>query len=160
MQFGIAEDVSQLPVERNVFRYLPLDRPVLVRLDADAPVGDLVRVVAASALTRTAVVVSSGRDLPPAVEAALRGAAQEVIVEDEATWGARVVAYGAGRVRLIGGSVAAVAEVTGGRPDLAVYGGEVTEAGRLEILPFLREQAVSITAHRFGTPNHLTDALI
>ena len=160
LQFGIAEDVSQLPVERNVFRYLPLDRPVLVRLDADAPVGDLVRVVAASALTRTAVVVSSGRDLPPAVEAALRGAAQEVIVEDEATWGARVVAYGAGRVRLIGGSVAAVAEVTGGRPDLAVYGGEVTEAGRLEILPFLREQAVSITAHRFGTPNHLTDALI
>jgi RHH-type proline utilization regulon transcriptional repressor/proline dehydrogenase/delta 1-pyrroline-5-carboxylate dehydrogenase len=28
----------------------------------------------------------------------------------------------------------------------------VTEAGRLELLPFLREQAVSITAHRFGTP--------
>jgi RHH-type proline utilization regulon transcriptional repressor/proline dehydrogenase/delta 1-pyrroline-5-carboxylate dehydrogenase len=41
-----------------------------------------------------------------------------------------------------------------------VYGGPVTEAGRLEILPFVREQAVSITAHRFGTPNHLTDDLI
>lgn len=36
----------------------------------------------------------------------------------------------------------------------------VTEAGRLEVLPFLRQQAVSTTAHRFGAPNHLTDALI
>jgi RHH-type proline utilization regulon transcriptional repressor/proline dehydrogenase/delta 1-pyrroline-5-carboxylate dehydrogenase len=160
LQFGVAEDVSQLPVERNVFRYLPLDRPVLVRLDAAAPVADLVRVVAAGALTDTAIVASSGRDLPPAVEAALRGCAQEVVVEDEAAWGARVVRHGAGRVRLIGGSATTVAEATQGRPDLAVYAGEVTESGRLEILPFLREQAVSITAHRFGTPNHLTDALI
>jgi len=31
---------------------------------------------------------------------------------------------------------------------------------RVELLPFLREQAVSITAHRFGTPNHLSDDLI
>ena len=51
-------------------------------------------------------------------------------------------------------------EVTGGRPDLAVWAQPVTEAGRVELLPFLREQAVSITAHRFGTPNHLTDALL
>jgi RHH-type proline utilization regulon transcriptional repressor/proline dehydrogenase/delta 1-pyrroline-5-carboxylate dehydrogenase len=36
----------------------------------------------------------------------------------------------------------------------------VTEAGRIEMLPFLHEQAVSITAHRFGTPNHLSDSLI
>ena len=33
-------------------------------------------------------------------------------------------------------------------------------AGRVEMLPFLHEQAVSITAHRFGTPNHLTDELV
>ncbi len=30
----------------------------------------------------------------------------------------------------------------------------------MELLPFLHEQAVSITAHRFGTPNHLSDSLI
>jgi RHH-type proline utilization regulon transcriptional repressor/proline dehydrogenase/delta 1-pyrroline-5-carboxylate dehydrogenase len=64
------------------------------------------------------------------------------------------------RVRLIGGDVSALYSAVGGRPDVAVYGEPVTEAGRLEILPFVREQAVSITAHRFGTPNHLTDALI
>ena len=28
------------------------------------------------------------------------------------------------------------------------------------LLPFLREQSITITAHRFGTPNHLTDDLI
>ena len=54
----------------------------------------------------------------------------------------------------------ALAEATGGRPDLAVYVHPVTEAGRVELLPFLHEQAISITAHRFGTPNHISDALI
>jgi RHH-type proline utilization regulon transcriptional repressor/proline dehydrogenase/delta 1-pyrroline-5-carboxylate dehydrogenase len=30
----------------------------------------------------------------------------------------------------------------------------------VELLTFLQEQSVSITAHRYGTPNHLSDALI
>ncbi|WP_280529491.1 hypothetical protein [Paramicrobacterium chengjingii] len=38
--------------------------------------------------------------------------------------------------------------------DLALYG------GRVEMLPHLREQAVSITAHRFGTPSTLSDVAI
>jgi RHH-type proline utilization regulon transcriptional repressor/proline dehydrogenase/delta 1-pyrroline-5-carboxylate dehydrogenase len=29
----------------------------------------------------------------------------------------------------------------------------VTTAGRIELLPFLREQSVTITAHRFGNPD-------
>ena len=49
---------------------------------------------------------------------------------------------------------------TGGKPDVAVYGGEVVSAGRVEMLPYLHEQAVSITAHRFGTPNKLTEGVI
>ena len=56
--------------------------------------------------------------------------------------------------------VRALAEAVDGRPDLAIIAHPVTEAGRLELLPFVREQAIAITAHRFGTPNHLTDALI
>jgi RHH-type proline utilization regulon transcriptional repressor/proline dehydrogenase/delta 1-pyrroline-5-carboxylate dehydrogenase len=63
-------------------------------------------------------------------------------------------------VRLLGAGVESVTAATGGRPDLAIYANPVTEAGRIELLPYLREQAVSITAHRFGTPNHLTDAII
>jgi len=46
----------------------------------------------------------------------------------------------------------ALAQATGGSPAVAVYGGEVESAGRVELLTFLREQAVSICAHRFGTP--------
>jgi RHH-type proline utilization regulon transcriptional repressor/proline dehydrogenase/delta 1-pyrroline-5-carboxylate dehydrogenase len=38
-------------------------------------------------------------------------------------------------------------------PEVTVYSGAVTAAGRIELLPFLREQSVSITAHRFGTPD-------
>ena len=33
---------------------------------------------------------------------------------------------------------------------MTVWSGDVTEAGRVELLPFLREQSVSLTAHRFG----------
>jgi RHH-type proline utilization regulon transcriptional repressor/proline dehydrogenase/delta 1-pyrroline-5-carboxylate dehydrogenase len=36
----------------------------------------------------------------------------------------------------------------------------VTGAGRIEMLPFLREQSVSITAHRFGTPDRDFAALV
>ena len=70
------------------------------------------------------------------------------------------------RVRLIGApdSVAALhrrlAEATGGDPDLAVYDNEVTTAGRLELLPFLHEQSVTITAHRFGNPDDWSERVI
>jgi RHH-type transcriptional regulator, proline utilization regulon repressor / proline dehydrogenase / delta 1-pyrroline-5-carboxylate dehydrogenase len=63
-------------------------------------------------------------------------------------------------MRLIGGDAVALARAADGRVDLAIYSGAVTESGRVETLPFLREQAVSITAHRFGTPNALTEGLL
>ncbi|GAA4266152.1 bifunctional proline dehydrogenase/L-glutamate gamma-semialdehyde dehydrogenase [Frondihabitans peucedani] len=56
------------------------------------------------------------------------------------------------RVRLIGGDPAALARAVGGSCDVSIYSDEVTESGRLELRPFLREQAVSMTAHRFGNP--------
>jgi RHH-type proline utilization regulon transcriptional repressor/proline dehydrogenase/delta 1-pyrroline-5-carboxylate dehydrogenase len=36
----------------------------------------------------------------------------------------------------------------------------VTASGRVEVLPFLKEQAVSITAHRFGNPDRGMSALV
>ncbi len=48
---------------------------------------------------------------------------------------------------------AALSDAVAGDPDIAVYAGEVTTAGRIELLPFLREQSVTITAHRFGNPD-------
>jgi RHH-type proline utilization regulon transcriptional repressor/proline dehydrogenase/delta 1-pyrroline-5-carboxylate dehydrogenase len=62
------------------------------------------------------------------------------------------VARGAARrIRMIGGDPVALATALGGSADVAVYAGEVTRAARVELLPFLREQAVSITNHRFGS---------
>lgn len=156
---GAPRDVTGLEAERNVFRRLPYDSAVLVRLAAGEPLGSLVRVAVAAATAQARVVVSSAAALPPQLAAGLDEAAGAVVVEDDAAW-RRGCAHGAGRVRLLGASAATVTAVTGGRPDLAVYAGAATEAGRLELLPFLREQAVSITAHRFGTPDHLTDGLL
>lgn len=154
-----ARDVSGLACERNVLRHLPVREPVLVRQHADAPVADLVRVVAAAAEAGAPVVVSVPADLPTglAEAVALVGPVQ---VEDDAAWAARLARLDGGRVRLVGGTAADVAAATGGRPDVAVWDHPVTEAGRVELLPFLREQAVSVTAHRFGTPHDLTSGVL
>ncbi|MBF4461327.1 MULTISPECIES: bifunctional proline dehydrogenase/L-glutamate gamma-semialdehyde dehydrogenase [unclassified Rathayibacter] len=155
-----ARDVTGLEAERNVFRHRPYDSAVLVRLATGEPLGSLARVAVAAATAQARVVLSSAVAPPPQLAAALGAVASSVVVEDEGAWEARVRAHGAGRVRLLGADTSSVTAVTGGRPDLAVYAGEATEAGRLELLPFVREQAVSVTAHRFGAPDHLTDALL
>jgi RHH-type proline utilization regulon transcriptional repressor/proline dehydrogenase/delta 1-pyrroline-5-carboxylate dehydrogenase len=150
-EFSLARDVTGLESEQNVLRYAAV--PVTVRLE-DASETALVRATAAGVRAGSPVTVSTARELTPAVRAWLEGVGVRAAVEDSADWGHRAtrIARTGGRVRLLGGSPAAVAEATGGSPALAVYAGEVTRAGHVELLPFLREQAVSITAHRFGTP--------
>jgi RHH-type proline utilization regulon transcriptional repressor/proline dehydrogenase/delta 1-pyrroline-5-carboxylate dehydrogenase len=140
-------DVSGLWAERNVLRYLA--QPVEIRLAAGAPVADLVRVLAAGVLAGSAMRVSVGTALPASLAAAIPA---EVRVESDQTWAAGLTS---GRVRLIGGSSAIPAS-----PDVAVWAGPVTEAGRIELLPFLHEQAVSITAHRFGNPDRLAASVL
>lgn len=163
-EFGTARDVSGLSAERNVFRYRAL--PVTVRLAEGEPLAGLVRTVAAGVLAGSALTVSTAVELPAQLRAVLSGLGIAATVENDAEWLASAGTLAAAgklsgaRIRLIGGDAKALAEATGGRPDLAVYVHPVTEAGRVELLPFLHEQAISITAHRFGTPNHISDALI
>ncbi|PZF62071.1 1-pyrroline-5-carboxylate dehydrogenase [Curtobacterium sp. MCBD17_034] len=57
------------------------------------------------------------------------------------------------RIRLLGGDPLALEEALGASIDVAVHAGPVVEAGLVEMLPFLREQTVTITAHRFGVPD-------
>ncbi|WP_461169535.1 bifunctional proline dehydrogenase/L-glutamate gamma-semialdehyde dehydrogenase [Arthrobacter sp. Z1-15] len=161
-EFGTAKDVSALSAERNVFRYRPL--PVTIRLAENQPLTPLLRVAAAGLLAGSALRVSTGVELPLALRALLTEHGISVTEEDDAAWLAAASSYDPAvhgpRIRLIGGGASALADALGGRPDVAVYANPVTEAGRVELLPFLHEQAVSITAHRFGTPNHLSDTLI
>ncbi|HEX9087155.1 MAG TPA: 1-pyrroline-5-carboxylate dehydrogenase, partial [Arthrobacter sp.] len=161
---GTAKDVSGLSAERNIFRYRPL--PVQVRLAEGGQLAHLVRTVAAGVLAGSALTVSSAVEVPAQLRTVLSGLGIDLAVENDADWLASAARLAGAtrlatpRIRLVGGNAAALAEATGGRPDLAIYFHPVTEAGRVELLPFLHEQAVSITAHRFGTPNHISDGLI
>jgi RHH-type proline utilization regulon transcriptional repressor/proline dehydrogenase/delta 1-pyrroline-5-carboxylate dehydrogenase len=169
-EFGIARDASGLGVERNLLRYLPV--PLTVRITADAPLHRALRVIGAGLAAGSAPVVSTPVALPQPVLSALAAAGVDVHFEDAAAWATRVQRLAAlqgpqagARIRVVAGAsreaeVAAVYEATAGKPDIAVYGGEVVSAGRVEMLPYLHEQAVSITAHRFGTPNQLSEGLI
>ncbi|GAB2971970.1 proline dehydrogenase family protein [Nocardioides montaniterrae] len=156
-EIGTAKDVCGLLAERNVLRYRPV--PVTVRVEAELP-EEVVRVVAAGVVCGSSVTVSLGVDLAPEVEALLARAGATVVRQDAAVWAALLRSDAApARVRLIGVSRADLAAASGGRPDVAAYDHPVLEAGRIELLPFVREQAVAVTAHRFGTPTPLADHL-
>ncbi|MDG9422934.1 hypothetical protein OLF92_10635, partial [Streptococcus pneumoniae] len=95
--------------------------PVTVRLE-DASSSALVRVVAAGVRAGSTITVSCAAELPPAVRAWLEGVGVRAAVEDAADWARRAarLARTGGRVRLLGGSTAAVADATGGSPSVAV----------------------------------------
>lgn len=160
-EFGRVKDVSRLGVERNLFRYRPVE--VAVRATKDAAWQALLRVVVAGVRAGGGMTISAPVGLPAGVRRALGDLDIAVFVETDEQWIERLQAAredgDAPRVRLVGpaASVArvhdALVSATDGDVDIAVYAGEVTTAGRIELLPFLREQAVSITAHRFGNPD-------
>lgn len=158
-EYGTVKDVSGLGVERNLFRYLPL--PVTIRVSEDATLADGLRVLAAGLLAKSKLTVSTAHELPKGVRAILATRDIRVVREGDGGWLDRArKGEITGRVRLVGGSAAALAEATDGTPDLAVWSHPVTPSGRVELLPFLHEQAVSITNHRFGNPTTISDGVI
>lgn len=176
-EFGRVKDASRLGLERNLLRYRPVD--AAVRATADAPWQAVLRVLVAAVRSGSDFSLSTPVGLPAAVRHLLGESGVPVSVETDAEWlqrlaggipdaepadeGTPVAVAPAGprasRVRVVGTAASAealrvaLAEVVGGDPALTVYAGEVTTAGRIELLPFLREQAVSIEAFRFGRPD-------
>ncbi len=166
-EFGQVRDVSRLGVERNLFRYRPV--PVAIRATADAGWQELLRVVIAAVRAGAGFTLSTPVGLPQPVRHALSEAGAVVFMESDAEWVERIrrpepsldelAVPPASRVRLVGPRESvtalhrALATAVEGDPDLAVYDGEVTSAARIELLPFVHEQSISITAHRFGTPD-------
>lgn len=149
-EFGRTREIAGLTAERNLLRYRPV--PVTIRIEADAVVRDVVRVLAAGVRAGGELTVSTAQPLDGVLVdllGRLRIPAQTIEDPDLR-----------GRVRLVGGSAARTLRRADGSPDLAIWGDPVTTAGRIEILPFVHEQSISITAHRFGTPDRLTDAVI
>ena len=148
--FGAQVDESKLSSEINLLRYLRSD--CTVRIQKSASQYDSWR-VAASLLALGSGEISA-ESLPKRMVEFLSENGIGVLVEDEASW-LGSVAKRPRRVRVIG-SVAKAAPPLDS-PDVALYDNEPTESGIIDLLPFFKEQAVSITAHRFGNPSrHLS----
>ncbi len=158
-EFGVGHDPSQLGVEVNVLRYFPL--PVVVRLSEGQAQWQVLAVAAAATALGARLRVSAGE--LSAVAKQYLGAHQIEFVEETdaefATWAATWAPQAGldARIRLIGGDLA---KLSAALPlehvaDIAVWAGEVTLSGRVELVPFVREQAVSFTNHRFGNPTPL-----
>ena len=146
-------------VERNVLRYRRT--PVTVRAAEGAAMADVVRVLLAAARAGSRVDISSSSPLPASLLALLDTGVSSLraalaAIETDARFSERMREVRPARIRLIAPNGAEVARelhrALDGDPDVAIWSGAVTAAGRVELLPFVREQAVSITAHRFGNP--------
>jgi RHH-type transcriptional regulator, proline utilization regulon repressor / proline dehydrogenase / delta 1-pyrroline-5-carboxylate dehydrogenase len=148
-EFGVTRELADLGVERNLWRYRAV--PTTIRFAEGGVPADLLRVLAAA--TRA----GAPSDV---VLAAADDAITRVLADLGVPWRIDAAPVLTGRVRLVGGSASALLVAAGGDPDLAVWDHEVTAAGRLELLPFLREQSLSITAHRFGTPSAAVQDLV
>jgi RHH-type transcriptional regulator, proline utilization regulon repressor / proline dehydrogenase / delta 1-pyrroline-5-carboxylate dehydrogenase len=162
-EYGAVKDVSGVGVERNLFRYRPI--PVTIRISESSTLAEGLRIIAAGLLARSPLTVSTAIELPAAVHTILDAREFRVIREGDAAWLDRAAKGGieTPRVRLVGGGAAAasaLATALRGAPDVAVWSHPVTPSGRVELLPFLHEQAISITNHRFGNPTTLTDGVI
>ncbi|TXG92367.1 aldehyde dehydrogenase family protein [Rhodococcus rhodnii] len=153
-RFSRAADPSALGVERNILRYLPV--PVTVRASEGESLALVVRVVAAGLRAGGPLTVSTAEPLPESVAALCTEHGVVVRVESRERWLAHTPSEA--RVRVLGDDAAALARR--GDATVAIHDAAVTESGRIEALPFLREQAISVTAHRFGTPDHLTDGVL
>ena len=150
-EFAAVRDVTGLETEQNALRYQAV--PVTIRAE-EARTVHLVRVAAAGLRAGSDMSVSSAGELTPAVRDWLSASGVTSWVETEQAWLTRASGLAArgGRIRLVGGDASRLAEHVGGSPAVAIYGGPVLSAGYVEMLTFLREQAASISAHRFGTP--------
>lgn len=148
--FSKAQDESGLSVEKNILRYFRSD--CTIRIQSNASEYQVWRaLVTALALGSAELSIDQ---LPGRILKFVTTAGLKVKVENEDAWLASVSATPR-RVRVIGSvdrEKPALASV-----DVAVFDGEQTESGIIELLPFYKEQAVSITAHRFGNPaRHLS----
>jgi proline dehydrogenase len=148
--FGVSHDPSALKAEINAFRYRPT--PVTVRVEVDDPVRVLRE--ASAALVTGSAAIFSFRDAPSEeLSEVLTGLGLAVEVKDDARFDRDV----RGRVRHLGDRDLLTA--VGGSIDISIHAGPTLYPGRLALLPYMHEQAVSVTNHRFGHPTPLTDDL-
>jgi RHH-type transcriptional regulator, proline utilization regulon repressor / proline dehydrogenase / delta 1-pyrroline-5-carboxylate dehydrogenase len=134
--FGRAHDPSALACELNVFRYRPLEHPVVVRMSAadDEPTVEL--------------ALAAARAAGAAVEVSADGAGR-LVTHVESADAMLTRMRPRQRVRLLQPAndsfLCAAAE-----HEVHVDDAPVVADGRIELLHWCREQSVSVTNHRYG----------
>ncbi len=129
-EFGVEHDPSGLFCESNTFRYRPLPRLAL-RAEADAAPRDVARVRAAAARCGVPLVESHAAD------------------ETADAFAARLSSLDVDRVRVVGTCCPRL-RATANETGVHIADAPVTADGRIELLHYLREQAVTCTLHRYG----------
>lgn len=132
---------------------------------ADQPVGDLLALVAGAVAVGTKPVISTALPVSKQMAEYFAGHELKVVRETkdgrfESYMGSHATNREGVRVHAIGGDSVGLANAVRGSVDVAIYDEPVTPCGRVEILPFVQEQAVSATNHRFGNPTTLLDGVL
>ena len=157
-QFGVLRDASALTTEHNIVRYRSV--AVHLRLAENGELAALIRLLAAGILSGSPLTVSAGVEMPTALLRVLRMHHIPYVTESDETWLERASVQGgrvagpseavAERIRLIGGDPVRVTEWMAAQSAVSVWARPVTMAGPIELLGFVREQAVSIATTRHG----------
>jgi RHH-type proline utilization regulon transcriptional repressor/proline dehydrogenase/delta 1-pyrroline-5-carboxylate dehydrogenase len=148
-------DPQDLHGEINVLRYLPV--PTVVRAAAGTTPAQLRRVLHAARTVDADVEVSVADDALRAVVTDVEQSPSSsrpipAVVEDAAAFAARIPGLDRTRIRLLGEADPALVRAISQRIEVALLTGPVVAGGRVELLSFLHEQAISATDHRYGTP--------
>jgi RHH-type proline utilization regulon transcriptional repressor/proline dehydrogenase/delta 1-pyrroline-5-carboxylate dehydrogenase len=145
-EFAVDHDPAGLFCESNVLRYRVLPG-LTVRLGRGARPRQVARVLLAAVVTGAAPALSVHPDrvldLRPLLDL-VPGAT--LVVESASELRARLAPPAVGRVRLLGTEP----ELAPLEPDVHVDARPPVLLGRVELLRYLREQAVSRTLHRYG----------
>lgn len=152
--FEKSTDPSALKAERNVFRYFRSD--CSLRIDESASEFETWQALLKAAVLGQVEV--SATALPKKLIKALAKSGVAVTVESSPQW-AQGLSGRTARIRFIGDQSNPELFQLRSSCDIAIYDGPQTESGLIELLPYFKEQAVSVTAHRFGSPNKLADQL-
>ncbi|GAA3054746.1 MULTISPECIES: bifunctional proline dehydrogenase/L-glutamate gamma-semialdehyde dehydrogenase [Actinomycetes] len=159
-EFGVGVDRTGLQAEANVFRYLP--EAVLLRVGDDAEAREAARTLAAAAAAGSDVSVSYDPKVDKAVKKTVKSLADELgLALHKETVDAFTSALANGshdtgvgvRVRVLGALQDSVRQALAPRPEVALLDDAVTASGRVELRHWVKEQAVSMTLHRFGNPS-------
>ncbi|QNE90232.1 bifunctional proline dehydrogenase/L-glutamate gamma-semialdehyde dehydrogenase [Corynebacterium incognita] len=144
-EFGREHDRTGLLSEANIFRYKPLLEDLRVRVGAGFKLRDVARQVLAAETTGVEIDLNAPAD----IAAELREAGFDVREASAEDFAAELSKAASARVRAIGQVEDTVYEAAV-ESNSVILDQPVLADGRRELLPYLLEQAVSVTMHRFG----------